>query len=122
MSQAPQAAPAAATPGPKALDPAEVRNVVAAQPTVAGGVAALLVGLTGVLSQALKNADPSSIQKLVDSLGSDTKSWADAVLANTPSAVETATQFLAVPSHLQEAFTQHAQAAQKAAEGQKATH
>lgn len=117
------AAPTAAAPAPKPLDAAEVRNVIAAQPTVAGGVAALVQGISGIISQALKSADPSGLQQFADALSADSKSWADAVQANTPEAVQTTAQFVAVPSHLQEVFTKHAAAqAQKPAEGAKAAH
>lgn len=115
-------APAQVAPAAHPLDPAGVRAVVAAQPTVAGSVAALVVGISGSMAQALKHADPQGLQKFSEALGSDPKAWADAVLANTPDAVLTATSFLAVPGHLQEVFTEHAAAQAKHAEGQPAKH
>lgn len=116
-------APAAVAPAAHPIDPAGVRAVVAAQPTVAGSVAALVTGIAGSINQALKHADPAGLQRFADAISGDVKAWADAVEANTPDAVHTTAPFVAVPSHLQEVFTQHAQqAAQKAAEGQKAAH
>ena len=87
-----------------------IRQVVAAQPTVAGSVTALLTAVSNVIEQALQKADPGALQGLADQISSDPGAWADAVLANTPSAVLTAGPFVNVPPHLQEAFTVHAKA------------
>lgn len=116
-------APVTQPDAPKPLDAAGVRAVVAAQPTVAGSVAALVTGVTGSIEKALKDADPGGLQKFAEAMASDVKAWVDAVQANTPDAVLTLAPFVAVPPHLQDVFTQHAQQqAQKAAEGQKAAH
>lgn len=121
MATQPHTAPVTQPDAPKPLDPAGVRAVVAAQPTVAGSVAALVVGVSGSIEKALRDADPRSLQKLADDMAGDVKGWVDAVFANTPDAAVTTAPFVAVPVHLQEVFTLHAQA-QKAVEGQKAAH
>lgn len=107
----------------KSLDPAEVRNVVNAQPTVAASVAALLTAVSGVIQRALDSADPAMLKHFADAINADPKAWVDAVQANTPSAVLTATPFLAVPSDLQDVFTAHAaQAPAPAHQGAQPAH
>jgi hypothetical protein len=102
MAQAAQSTPA------QQSDAENMRLAVAQQPTVAGSVAALLQAVVAVIGEALESGDVGKLQGFADKVNADLKSWADAVLANTPSAILTVGPFVGVPSYVQEAFAKHA--------------
>lgn len=61
-----------------------LRTAVTSQRTVVDGVVTMLSDLSERLKRALADDDPAAIQAIVADIESNTKSMADAVLANTP--------------------------------------
>ena|SRR5215475_11053030 len=83
-------------------DAANARQVIAAQPTIAQSINALLMAVTKTIEEAMESGDPGAVQALADSMSSDPKSWSDAVMANTPDAVLTASPLVGLPSYVSE--------------------
>jgi hypothetical protein len=101
MSQAPQQ-PATPDHAP-APSPETLRQAVQRQPTIGQGIIALLRGI----AYSSQHGGGDALAKAIDA---DPKAWSDAVLANTPEAVETATTLAPVPSDVAAAVAppQHA--------------
>jgi hypothetical protein len=97
----------------------QLRQAVAAQPTLPGSIAALVAGMAGMIQEALIKADPAALQGMVDSIAGDFAAWVAAPMANTSFATLTAAPFSAVPQPVQQAFTTFAQQ-QAEAEAKKA--
>lgn len=77
---------------------ADIQLAIARQTSVEQGVAALLQQLSAQLHGAIEAEDPAQVQAVLDMINSNTKALSDAVLANTPSAIGTATLATPVPS------------------------
>src|SRR5664279_1382986 len=77
---------------------ADITLAIQAQATVEQGVVALLHQLSSELQSAIDAEDPAAVQSVLDLLNSNTKTLSDAVLANTPSAVGSATLATPVPT------------------------
>ena len=75
--------------------PDAIRSVIAKQTTVSGSIHALLTAVTN---------DPTGLAAAIEG---DPQAWSDAVLANTPLAVETATPITGVGADTEEAFAPH---------------
>jgi hypothetical protein len=75
----------------------DIQAAIAAQTTVGQGVVALLHQLHASFSEANASEDPAAVQNALDALKANTKALSDAVLANTPSAIESATTITPVP-------------------------
>ena len=92
------------------------RLAVAQQTSVESSVMALLQAVCSAIGEALDKADPASLKAFSDSISQDPKSWCDAVVANTPDAVQSAARFVSLSGAVQEAFNKYAmQAKEKAA-------
>ncbi|HEY2617800.1 MAG TPA: hypothetical protein VGI78_10715 [Acetobacteraceae bacterium] len=66
---------------------AEIRGIIAAQPTVAGSVAALVRYLAHVCHRAEVD-DMAPLTEFGKSMKADPKQWYDAVFVNTPDALQ----------------------------------
>lgn len=75
----------------------DISLAIQEQRTVEQGVVALLQLLSARLAEAIKSADPAALQDLLGLLTTNTKQLSDAVLANTPSAIGSATTTTPVP-------------------------
>ena len=122
-ASSPGVAPAAHTTPGQQGEAETLRLAVAQQPSVGQSVQALLQAVCSVIGEALEKADPSKLQAFCDAIGADPKSWSDAVVANTPDAVQSTAPFVGLPGHVQEAFAKYAmQAKEKAAAPAQAQH
>jgi hypothetical protein len=77
---------------------ADITLAIQAQSTIEQGVVALLHQLSTQLQAAVDAEDPAAVQSVLDLLTANTKTLSDAVLANTPSAVGSATLATPVPT------------------------
>ena len=77
---------------------ADITLAIQAQATIEQGVVALLHQLSSELQAAVDAEDPAAVQSVLDLLTANTKTLSDAVLANTPAAVGSATLHTPVPT------------------------
>ena len=83
--------------------PEDIRQVIAAQKTVPEGIMGLLRAVTSQCYAAINADDFGQIKALADSISNDPKAWSDAIMANTPHALETAGP-AHVPTHMGPTF------------------
>jgi len=79
------------------VTPDSIRHAVEIQPTIGQGVIALIRGVAYL-------CDNGEGETFSASVAQDEKAWSDAVLANTPQAMETATLVAPVPSDVADAL------------------
>jgi hypothetical protein len=103
-------------PAPNASD---VRSVIAFQPSIGQSIAALIRAIAHAASRALDHEDPGPLRDIATSMSDDAKAWSDAVLANTPLAVESAAldhEPVRMPGHVAGAFARPVSPEDQAAE------
>jgi hypothetical protein len=106
-------------PAPNASD---VRSVIAFQPSIGQSIAALIRAIAHAASRALDHEDPGPLRDIATSMSDDAKAWSDAVLANTPLAVESAAldhEPVRMPGHVAGAFARPVSPADQAAEDKR---
>lgn len=78
-------------------NPTDIRLAIAAQPTVEQSVDALTRAVTARINQPVTDTGPDSAHALAVNMQDEPKAWSDAVLANTPMALQSATMVLPLP-------------------------
>lgn len=74
-----------------------IRLAIAAQPTIEQSISALLRAVANRLGAPVTDTGPDSAHALATAITADPKSWSDAVLANTPLALQSAGAALPIP-------------------------
>lgn len=102
------------------VDASDVRGVIAHEPTIGQSIVALVRAIANAASRALDHEDPGLLRDMATSMADDTRSWADAVLANTQLATESASIDhgpIRVPAgHIAEVFAKPATSSQAQAD------